>query len=469
MAEDTGTPKKDGSVSVKILKNGLEASIVVTPEEGAGTPPTPEMAFAELKKAGVVYGIDTDLIHTIFKEKRFYTEITIASGTPAVDGKDAEVKYYFDAKSDLKPQEDEKGNVDYKNIQLIKSVKKGQKLAEVIPPVPGKEGKTVQDKKILPVIGKAAKIPSGPNTEASPDNPNILIASIDGSVRLSRNQVVVDSIFVIEKDVNYETGNIDYVGTLVIKGDVKSGFEVKIKGDLEINGLVEDARIIADGNVVIKNGFLGRGNGFIEAGGDVTLKFCENQNIQAKGSIYIGEAVLHSSLQSESRIEVKGSKGAIVGGVARATKGIVAKEIGNYQEIKTEVIVGIDESIIKKMQEIDEEIKKTNENLNNIKKALYTFYKHKMSGKKLKKEHEELFGKLQTLQQQIPLQMPELEEQRKKIEEEMKKYSDITVDVLGTVYPGTRIVIQKFKKSINAETKKVRFKVIEEEIKEIAL
>jgi len=199
------------------------------------------------------------------------------------------------------------------------------------------------------------------------------------------------------------------------------------------------------------------------------LKFCENETIKAKGDIIVGEAVLHSNLVSESRIEVQGKKGAIVGGTTRATKGIIVKELGNYQEAKTEVIVGVDEEILKKIETVDEEIKKSDENLDQVKKTIYTLHKEKMRGRELPKDQENMLRKLQNLQEQIPLLKKQLEEKKEKIEEELQKYTDATVDVLSVVYPRTRITIQKYNKVIKEETKKVRFQIREKEIKEHSL
>ena len=469
MAEEKSSEKKDGAVTVRILKDGLECAITVMAAVGEGKEPTLDTAHAAMRKEKVLYGIDVDILQSIFRDKIYDREIVVAFGKPAVDGKDGETKYFFDTDVKLKPKEDDKGNVDFKDIQLLQNVKKGQKLAEVIPPVPGTEGKTVRDVKIVPVPGKVVKIPRGLNTEVSVDSQNVLIASTDGNVSIKNSLVQVENVYVIDGDVAYETGNIESVGSLLIKGDVKSGFEIKTSGDIEINGLVEDAKITAGGNVFIKNGFLGKGNGFIQAGGDVTLKFCSSQNIKAKGDIIVGEAVLHSNLQSESKIDVTGRKGSVIGGVIRATKGIVVKELSNYQETKTEVIVGIDEELMKKMDAIEEEKKKSDENHDNIKKAIYALYKKKMKSGGLQEDQEKMLGKLQSLQEQIPEQRKQLEEKKEKIEEEMQKYSDVSVDVLSTVYPGTRITMLNHKKVIKEERKKVQYKVIEREVKELSL
>ncbi|MFC1556482.1 DUF342 domain-containing protein [candidate division KSB1 bacterium] len=468
MTDVTETTSKEGEVAVIISEDGLRASIMVTVSVEDKIP-TLDMAHAALKEANVTYGIDVDIMQNIFKEYKFGREVTVAFGKPVVDGKDGEVKYFFIKKVDLKPREDEKGNVDYKNIQLIQNVEKGEKLAEVIPPVPGKEGKTVTGTRVLPKPGKVLELPQGFNTEPSPDNPNILIASAAGNVTFKQSSVNVDDVLTIDSNVDYKTGNLDYVGALSIKGNVKAGFEVKSKNDIEISGFVEDAKVIASGSVIIKNGFLGKGDGLIEAEGNVILKFCENQNIKAKGDIIVGEDVLFSNLISGSKIEVQGKRGVIIGGTTRATKGVAVKELGNYQGAKTEVIVGIDDEIVKEIKAIEEEIKKCDENFEKTIQAIYTLSKKVMDKGGASKDLEGRLTNLGNYQEQIPLQKKKLEEKKVMIEEEMRKYADATIEVLSTVYTGTKITIQKYHKIIMEEKQKVRFQLIGEEIKEISL
>jgi len=464
MPEESQIARKDGDVKVKIINNGLEAVIYVTPAEGEGAKPTVETARKALSKAGVVFGIDERLLQVAISDNIFYEDIVVAKGLPPVDGIDAKIKFFFETSQTVKPKEDEKGNVDYKNINLIQNVKKNQKLAELIPPVPGKEGKSVTGKKILPKIGAMRKLPSGINTELSPNNSNILIASTDGNVYVKGSMVQVDPVFTVNSHVDYSTGNIDYVGSLIIKGDIKAGFTVKSQSEIEILGLVEDATIIAGSNVLIKNGFLGKGNGVIKADGNVMLKYCENQTIEANGDIIVGEYVLNSRLICGGKVEVSGRKGAIVGGYTSAKEGIITRELGNYQEVKTEAVVGIDEELQKKLEEAKLELAKNEENLVNVKKAIYKLIKLKMGQKKLTKEQENLLLKLQQLQSVLPAQRQKKAEEIEKIEEEMKKYEGSEISVEATTYRGVRLRISKYKKNINEETKGVKYQIKDAEI-----
>jgi len=133
------------------------------------------------------------------------------------------------------------------------------------------------------------------------------------------------------------------------------------------------------------------------------------------------------------------------------------------------VIIGIDDKLEKAMKENAEEAVKIDDNLDSVKKAIYGLYKKKMSSGKLQDDQEKLLAKLQGLQGQLPLHKKGLEEKKEKIEKEMEKYAEVTIDVLGSVYRGTKITIQKFRKSINEERKNVRYQVVDKEIKEIPM
>lgn len=464
MSDDNVAQGSDGFVLVTVRDDGHEAVIKVVPGSGGGFMPSLDTAKTELRKNGIVFGIDESTLRDIFSDGIFNQEIVVARGTKVIDGIDAKIKFYFDVNKSTVPEADEKGNVDYKNINLLQNVEQGTKLAEIIPPVPGKPGKSVYGKDIMPKIGAMQRLPSGINTELSTENDKILVASKPGNVFMKGSLIQVDPIYVVPKDVDYSTGNINYIGALVVKGDVKAGFEVKCQSDLEVNGIVEDATLESEANVLIKGGFIGKKEGMITAGGNVSVKFVDNQNIEAKGSITVGEYVMHSNLTSESKIIVTGAKGAIVGGVTNAKKGLHSRDLGNYQEVATEIICGVDSELEEKLVDVKERLEKSEENLENVKKAIYKLIRLKTSMKSLPAEQEKLLQKLQHLQTVLPSQQQKIQDERNEIEAEMAKFENVEIVAEGKVYHGVKLRIGKYKKTITKEMSNVTFKIIEAEI-----
>lgn len=93
---------------------------------------------------------------------------------------------------------------------------------------------------------------------------------------VTTSSLAIESVYEIKEDVSLKTGNIDFNGTVIIRGDVPTGFSIKASGDILIDGLVEAAHIEAKGSVTIVKGIVGSRTGGIIAGGKMFLwKFKE--------------------------------------------------------------------------------------------------------------------------------------------------------------------------------------------------
>ncbi len=85
-------------------------------------------------------------------------------------------------------------------------------------------------------------------------------------MKISNNKFWVEDELKIDGDVNYSTGNINYISNVVISGNVLSGFNVKSSKNITIKGFVEDGAIItAEGDIEIHNGIIGE-NTVVKAG-----------------------------------------------------------------------------------------------------------------------------------------------------------------------------------------------------------
>jgi len=440
----------DGYVEVSVVNDGMEAKMRVVSPKGSGKEPVYEDALEEIKKQKIVFGVDEKEIRGIFTNGLFNKEITIARGMAPIEGKNGTLKYHKSSMKEIKPQEDEKGNVDFKNVSTIQSVRKGETLAEVTPPTDGEDGKDVYGNVKLAKRGKEYFLPRGRNTTAHPENPNLLIASIDGCIIFKGNEIDVSPVMIVKEHVDFSTGNIDYNGILIIKGDIKSGFTVKVDGNLEIGGVVEDAHIECTGKVIMKKGFLGSGKGILKAQGDVILKYCENQTIQSEGMI-TAEALLHSQVEATKKVIVKGSKGLIVGGSTMALEGIEAKNVGNIHYSKTELTVGVKTETRKRLEEIEDNLQKNEENLKNLKNAIVTIVKSDKTKGGISPEKKKLMKKMQDIINSIQVVQENYNREKAKIEQELEEFSQVKIIVKDKVYPGVKIYIQNKKTSIKKE------------------
>jgi len=320
-------------------RGNLNAYLTISsPDEGEQV--DVDMVKGYLEDSGVVHGVDEDAIREMVEQQQWDRETKIASGEAAVPGEDGSVEFYFDTEADLKPKLKEDGSVDFHDLSMTQNVVKGKHLAKLIEPTKGEPGKDVFGETIHPMAGKPARLVSGKNTSFTKEDEGILQADSDGHVKLKYGyRVDVETVFYVNGDVDYSTGDLDVKGDVAVSGDVLSGFRIKATGNVNVRGTVEDSVIEAEGDVLVGGGFLGSGKGWIRAGGNVVLKFVHNQNVSAKSDIYICEESLHSILEAGNSIVMNRGKGVLIGGKAKADKSMEIKCVGNDQYAQTYIAV----------------------------------------------------------------------------------------------------------------------------------
>ncbi|MBN2288320.1 MAG: DUF342 domain-containing protein [Candidatus Glassbacteria bacterium] len=457
-------------IKVSLRNTETEAYIMVPFLTGEGTLDkalTIADARMALASAGVKTGIKDDVLNKIFEEALFDQELLIAEAVPVVHGLDAKLEFYFDHEKDFKPREDKDGRIDYKDISFLNNVSKGDQLCRRHPPTPGEPGSTATGTPIEPKPGKDRKLPSGKNTEVSVNDPDLLIASTGGSVTYNRQSgyVEVQPNLEIKGDVDFNTGNIDFNGSLVVTGDIKAGFKVKVTGDLEIGGCVEDAQVEAEGDILIKKGFIGRGNGLVRSSANVTVKYVQGQKVICDGDLTLGGELMHSDVRVQGNVYVNSRKGAIIGGSVMAQGSVESTQVGSETYTHTEIAVGHDYKLAARIEEITKELEQITQNQEKLKKALYNLSRMKMQLKgDLPPEQEALFGRMQETVKCLPDQKSELEDEKKRIDAEIEKHRVAFVQVKRSLYPGVKITIGKFQRVFNERLDGKTFREIKGEI-----
>ncbi|MFH1538173.1 MAG: FapA family protein, partial [bacterium] len=337
--------RRGGRFDLTISKDKCEAILNLAPPFG-GTPIEKDDIMRHLKREGVVYGIREEIIAKMV-EREIYNEPTvIAQGGKPENGTDAKLDFFFDSEEKQgKPVIDDEGQVDFRQLDLIQSVRKGDPLVKKTPAAPGKEGRTIFDEVTLPRAGRDLPYPGGANTVPSTGDPNLVMATLDGQPRFRGNKVHVVPILEVPGDVDYSIGNIDFLGAVHIRGSVLSGFTVKAMGDIQIGGCVEIARIEAGGNISIRQGVLGQEKAILTTRGNLTAKFIDKATVYAEGDIYVDESIIYSKVSSAGEIHLTGKKGYIIGGVVRASKVVRANQLGASLHAPTLIEVGGSPSI----------------------------------------------------------------------------------------------------------------------------
>jgi hypothetical protein len=311
-----------------------------------------EMVISFLKSRHINYGIKEDVIAEYCAHRWWDEEVLVADGKPPITGKDGKVTFFFETTRRLAPRVKADDSVDFHSLDIVQNVTAGQILAEITPPTDGEAGITVYGNVIFAKRGRVETLVAGANTSFVNRENAVLQAEIAGNVKWKPgNLVVVDTIFEVVKDVDYNTGDIDTFGDIIVLGDVRSGFTLKASGNIEVKGTVEDASVLAGGDVVVRHGFSGAGRGVIEALGSVAVRFVQNQCIMAGEDIQIGEEALHAVLQAGHSVQLRRGQGKLVGGSVSAGSFIEASVIGNEQGSETEITVA-DTNLMERQLEV---------------------------------------------------------------------------------------------------------------------
>jgi len=438
MAGETATAqgKDTAAISVKIADDRMAAYVRI-----ASTPPPgpldPEMILTALRGAGITYGIDESAVQEAAQGDKLDQMVRVASGTPAQPGENARIEFKVELDSTHAPKVGPDGRVDYKNIDFLLNATPGTVLAVKHPAQPGIPGKTVEGREISALRGRDESLPVGTNTYASEDGLQLL-ARAAGSIVYAGKRISIQPISNVPGNVSMATGNINAVGSLRVKGDIEAGFTVKVEGDLEVGGNVLDSTIECGGNVLIKGGFIGQGNGRITAIGTVTVRSVENQSICAQGDITVGGEALNARLISGSSVRFKGGKAKVVGGEITARNLIWAKEMGNEAGTTTVARVGYDAELMQKYYNTKKEIERLESDLERVKEGLYVLYRLQMENK-LPEAKKAVMQQLQQFNSSAPQQIDDLKAQKEQLTKKIEENTKAKIVVEDRAYPGVRL------------------------------
>ena len=387
--------RRDATVAVKIDADRMAAKLTITPPYGGAPVSVPQVKLA-LKESGVVFGIIANEIKAAIQEGHAKERI-IAKGLPAVRGFDARFQSLIPEIRERKPRVDQYGNVDYRDLGGLIFVRKGDPLMCRTPPTEGRKGRDVTGQILMPKAGQDIAFAAGlqgvefdqADTALDPDHNMLLLAAITGQPKLVANGVIVEPTVNLPL-VDISTGNVDFDGTLNIKGDVKDGMKVHATGDVFVGGTVEAAEISADGNVVIKGGVIGHSEhtvnpneepvfyAKITSKGSISARFVENAYIESDVDIIIDELAMHSHLIALNQILVGKSakKGHIIGGIAIASKLLKTGIIGSNAGFITKLRAGFNPRLQAQMDKLKVEIAAIEKELEDIKKIIAFFMAH---------------------------------------------------------------------------------------------
>lgn len=348
----------DGTMDLVLSTDSMIATLSLTPPQG-GIPVSKEILQAALDEKGVREGVIAEAIEQALAEGHT-SNLVIARGRAPVAGDNGYFESLIPDVRDRTPRVDASGHIDYRDQGEILVVHPGDPLLRRRPPTDGVAGANLLGAPIAAKPGKDVTFaPNLSGVSIAPDDPDLLRAAIAGQPVRIKGGAMVEPVFSIE-EVSVASGNIDFDGSIVIRGDVSAGMTVRVSGDIEVGGVVEAATLEAGGNIVIKGGAMGRqghkdgGHAYhIRCGGSFTTAYVQQVSIEAGDSIFIDDMAMQSELSATNHIRVGNKKrGHIVGGKTQATLSITARVIGSPSPVITRFEVGVNPAMHKQLLEM---------------------------------------------------------------------------------------------------------------------
>jgi hypothetical protein len=263
------------------------------------------------------------------------------------------LKCRFDPRFDperLRPKRLDNGSVDHYDLGYTQNVVVGEVIAELQELSESKDNSGVN----RAFVRDDKSFPAGPNTEVNPEDDSQLLAAANGLVFMDENgRITVRKKLTISKDVDFRTGNIFFVGDLVVKGAVRSGFQIRAK-NLLAKELIEGAEVQSMQFLASPGGVKGNSVAFLQAGKSMKLGFAENAVLKASENVLIEKNSLHCRIYAGRKLAVKGR---LIGGLCYGYQLVyVGEQLGGGMSSSTQVVVGFDPLLLYQDQQMGEQV-----------------------------------------------------------------------------------------------------------------
>lgn len=353
---------------LNVDKKKLIATLTIkTPDGDEITTITPTYIEQFLNEQGITFGINKIAIESLAHTLRYGQSIIVATGQPAINGKDGYTEFLIPVEDTKKPVIDEDGSVDYINSLKLAVVEKDQVFAKYVHPTKGEDGIDIFSNFIPPVPGRETLPLKGTGFTFDSDKEEY-IASYDGHISVINNIITIDKLYIVHGDLDIDKGNINFNADVEITGDVRSGLSIQADGCIYIHGHVGACNIVSKKNIIISKGIQGHDKGRIVADGDVTCKFVERCTIVSKGNIW-ADSILNSQVSATGQIIVTSKSGVVIGSSILGIRGVIVKNAGNEAGINTVLCAGPPKELIEQMLSLAERCKKASND--NEKKKIY--------------------------------------------------------------------------------------------------
>lgn len=470
----------DATVNITVSSDSKRALLTLTPADG-GLSLTMDDIKQQVQQVELLEELVNWQTVQAALERGQVKEVCIANAKPAVNGSDAVYMPLVTSEVDQVPVVDENGVADMLSAHSFTLVDQGEALMRRQPATSGEPGMDVTGKEIPPVPGKDPGFAKGiEGAEIAQNDENLLIATIKGHPVLLANGVSVDPVLHVD-NVDLSTGNIEFDGSLEVRGDVAPGMKINVTGDVVVKGTVERAEIIAGHHVLVQGGIFGDekvgrepehgsenqsgqesqpeseseaepGIHFaVQAKGNIEAGFLNLVAVKAEQDVVVKQYIGNSYVEAGRQILLgqNGGKGVCFGGSLQANQFAHIAQLGNDTYVETQVRVGRLDQLQAQHQQIEDELEARRQEANQL-QAIYDKISQKdpgMLGKVSVDKTKRIANTIAAIRETIQSKQQALQA----LVEAMDKHRNAMLIIGKRIYPNTLIIINGARKRFHDE------------------
>ena len=334
-------------------------------------------------------------------------------------------------------EENDDGSLDYTDLHLFENVMAEQHIADHMPAIAGVNGRDIYGALIASqqVTKDVVQLGSGVMFDEMQQK---YFAVKAGYVTYEDGKLNVEDTYVVERNIDFRVGNINFVSHVKVRGDVLSDFSIRAGGDLEIHGTVTGAALQVEKDLRMSFGILGQGKSHIQVNGNASVKFLNEAHAEVLGSLEVLREVLNSNIACFGEIHAKDA--VVIGGRIVGLKAMHIGTLGSELGLKTQVFLGEDFNTLSRAEQLRENVMDIKERVellldqhqSSISKWQFDRIKEKLEIKKVDEEMVKMkeFGSVMDELVQLSQELDELSH-------EPPEGREPICHIYNNLYPGT--------------------------------
>ncbi|MEM9423527.1 MAG: FapA family protein, partial [Spirochaetota bacterium] len=353
VAEIDHRPSSDAHVNVQISQDRMQATIIVTEPEDYGAHLQYSHLVEVLHDNGVTYGYEEESLKEFCDEPVYNQAVSIAHGTEPVDGHDLYIETIYD-KQDTEDAEETGGKVSLRKGN-IKTVSEGSLIGILHNPSQGEVGHDVFGTVLDAVPGndRPYNIDVGCRFD---EHTKEIFATTSGEVIFDEEtqHIKVLEIYIVEGNLQ---NDVDFPGSILIKGDVDNGYNIRAESNITIMGHLGKSRVESGGYLIIKAGINAvdaAQDRLVHAKGNIYARYINNAGVSSDQNIIVDDGILGSTVFADEYVVCRGKRAIINASVVNARFGIYAKAFGSASGTATELVVAMPRKLSEERNSLQE-------------------------------------------------------------------------------------------------------------------